>query len=317
MGSNQAPRKLGKGLAGLLNAPAVEVFHVEQSEPGGAQKPPERSESSISLELIDRNPEQPRTEFDVELINQLAASIQRSGVLQPIVVRPSPVAPGRFQIVAGERRYRAAKIAGLVSIPATVRILTDSETAEIALTENLQREDLNPMDRAWGLRKFAERFNLSHGEVADRVGFERPTVANLIRLTELEASVGDYLASGALSAGHGKALLGAPSGSGRETLAKQAVLEGWSVRQTEAAAKRLAQAAGGNTGSEVGGEGMGYASNAARDAVMVDLQRRLGQFLGTKVEIRPYGSAGRGAVVIDYYGLDHFDGLMRKIGFDH
>src|SRR5207248_2832206 len=152
---------------------------------------------------------QPRKVMDEGAIARLADSIKRSGLMQPVVVRP---AGGGYELIAGERRWRAAKLAGLVQIPALVREVGDEQAAEWGLVENVQREDLNAMERAWALRDLSQKFGLQQSELADRVGLDRSTVANLIRLTELEPEIADLIAKGKLSAGHGKALLMVPAG---------------------------------------------------------------------------------------------------------
>ncbi len=261
----------------------------------------------MSVDAVSPSPFQPRERFDDAGLASLAESIRRSGVMQPIIVRPAARQGGgtvRYELVAGERRWRAARLAGLASVPALVRDLDDESAAEWAVVENVQREDLNPIERARALRGLVERFGLTHGEIAERVGLERSSVANLIRLTDLDARVQELIATGALSAGHGKALLTAADAVRRVALAERAVRESWTVRRLEREARRT---------TAVGG-GADTKGGVAREAVIVDLERRLSQHLGTKVTIVTGASGARGRIVVEFYDLDHFDGLMARMG---
>ncbi len=332
-GTTGKVRRLGRGLSGLLGTPVaiappapggggVTALERPAAEPpggvppvtprapvevNGAQAPHDRGLEMIEVGAIAPSPFQPRRSFDEAAIAGLAESIKRSGLMQPVIVRPvrGPHGGGvrRFELVAGERRWRAAERAGLARIPAVVRDLSDEESAEWALVENMQREDLNPVDRAMALRAMCERFGLSHGQVADRIGVERPTVANLVRLTELEPGVLDLLASGRLGVGHGKALLGAPPGQPRLELAARAARESWSVRRTEREAARRAAPA------------PAPPRPGPPRPTHQSLEQQLGEHLGTKVRIATDASGARGRLTIEFYGLEHFDGLMARLGF--
>lgn len=299
-------RRLGRGLSALLQKSIqTDTQHtVVVSTPIATNVAPASDGllRELSLELITPNKYQPRREFDDIAIQQLAESIRQSGVLQPVLVRPT--GSGGYELVAGERRWRAAKLAGLAVVPAIVRELSDEDAAEFALVENLQREDLNPMERAWAFRALGERFGLSHGQIGEKIGIDRSTVANFIRLTELEVQVQEMLSAGKLSMAHGRALLAIPAGEQRTSLAAEALREGWSVRRLERAAAAIAK---------------GARSSASipnpKAASIEELERRLGDYLGTKVSISTDSTKKRGRVSIDFYGLDHFDGLMQKIGF--
>ena len=212
---------LGSGLSSL--------FEQNAADPAGGVQ-------TVRITEIEQNRSQPRKRFDDESLTELAESIQAHGMLQPIVVRP--VGERRYQIVAGERRWRAARVAGLSEIPVIVRELDDTAALEVALVENLIREDLNPIEEALGYRTLADRFSLTQEEIAQRVGKSRPAVANALRLLSLPEEIVDLLKSGALSPGHARALLSLPE---KEALAlSQRVLqEELSVRQTEALAKKL------------------------------------------------------------------------------
>lgn len=270
----------------------------------------------IPLAQIVTSRHQPRKVMDESALKGLADSIRVSGVMQPVAVREAGA--GLYELVAGERRWRASKIAGLSAIPAVVVRLSDEESAAWGLVENMQREDLNPMERAEGLKRLSEEFGLSHGQVAERVGLERSTVANLVRLVELEEEIRDRVASGALTAGHGKALLSVPAGKARKALANRCESAGWSVRRLEAtiAAGAYEGSPGGvriDDTSDVEETRVGGLSRAQAQAR--DLEKRLGEHLGTRVRIRTDASGKRGRVMLEFYDLDHFEGLMEKMGF--
>lgn len=329
-------RKLGRGLSALLQTPvAIEVApRVAEAAvslsagvaPGGgaaeAGSETARRNSGggggveqVLIEAVRPSPFQARRVFDEAPLRTLAESIRVTGVMQPVIVRMSKTNIGTYELIAGERRWRAAKIAGLTRLPAIVRELADEEAAEWGLIENLQREDLNAMDRAHGLRMMHERFGLSHARVAEKVGLERATVANLIRLTELEPEIAELISADALTSAHGKSLLSMAPGADRVRIAREAARNEWPVRKIEAEVKR-ALSGGQLPGAAGAGESMREPAGSPRDvtrAVLLDLERRLSQQLGTKVGIQSKGAA-RGEITIEYYGLDHFDGLMNKLG---
>jgi len=213
---------LGRGLDALM---------VDSSTEDGAK--------TVTLRLLDvqPNPDQPRRQFDDEALAELAASIGKHGILQPLLVRPMP--DGSYQIVAGERRWRAARIAGLTEVPVVIRELTDQQTAELALIENLQREDLNPMEEATGYQRLMEEYALTQEQVAGAVNKSRSAVANALRLLKLCPDVAAMVAKGTLSAGHARALLAAETAEDQLFLAKACVDEQWSVREIEAKMKKL------------------------------------------------------------------------------
>lgn len=298
------PSRLGKGLSGLIGTATVEV-------PAPALPTPEIRESVAGIryvrcDTIDINRYQPRRVFDEPSLESLAESIRRSGLMQPVIVRPQGA---RFELVAGERRWRAALRVGLEEIPALVRQLSDQDAAEWAVVENVQRADLNPLERAEAFKQLVEKFGMTHGEIGERVGLDRSSVANLIRLTELEPEVAGMVAGGQLTAGHAKTLLAVPAGSVRTELARECVRSGWNVRQLEERCRAISRDAGPERVKEVVGE------NALKEAAVKDLEKQLSQYLGTKVELRTNPAATRGKLVLEFYGLDHFDGLMQKIGF--
>ena len=217
---------LGRGLSSLI--PQGPASSVSPNAPSLARS----AESLVPLSLIDANPAQPRTSIRPEALEQLARSIQESGVVQPILVRP--VANGRFQIIAGERRFRAAQKIGMATIPAVVRTVADDRVLEFALVENIQREELTPIEEALALRRLQDELGLTQEALAGKVGKDRATVANTIRLLRLPAEVREELQRGTLSAGHARALLSIEDPAALRDLAAQAVKQGLSVRQVEA-----------------------------------------------------------------------------------
>ncbi|MCA9278171.1 MAG: ParB/RepB/Spo0J family partition protein [Phycisphaeraceae bacterium] len=262
----------------------------------------------INVEVIAPSPYQPRRKMDEAGLVGLAASIRRSGMMQPVLVRPIANENGgaAYELVAGERRWRAAVRAGLLRVPALVRHLSNEEAAEQSLVENVQREDLPPMDRAWALRRMAEQFGLTQTELADRVGLERSSVANLQRLTELEPELQEHIDAGSLSTGHGKALLSCEPGKRRIELGKQAAEAGWSVRKLEQMVK--------SSTSQVSTRSP--ATTPVRPAVHQEIEKKLAEHLGTRVRLRTDKAGKRGTLTMDFYDLDHFEGLMQRLGFD-
>lgn len=255
----------------------------------------------VAVGEVSPNPFQPRTEIAEEALAQLAASIREQGVMQPIVVRRgSGDAP--YEIVAGERRWRAAMLAGLRSVPALVRELSDEQSAEWALVENVQREDLNAMERAWALRTLCEKFGLTQAQAGDKVAIDRSSVANLIRLTELERDVQRLISSGDLTPGHGKALLVSQPGSVRGAFARRAAQERWTVRRLEQEIARTAR-------------GPKKPMEAPAAAALADMEERLGKHLGTKVRISTNAGATKGRIAISFYNLPHFDDVLTRMGF--
>lgn len=277
--------------------------------PGGEAGEGEHGVVMVEVGDVGPNRFQPRRVMDEAGVRALAESIRRSGLMQPVVVRPTGGGEVRWELVAGERRWRAAIEAGLGAIPAVVRALTDREAAEWALVENIQREDLNPMDRAFAFRALSENFGLTQQEIAERVGVDRSSVANYMRLTELEEEVAGMVSRGELSAGHGKALLGLPRGERRLSLARRVAGRGLPVRAVEKMV--VAEAGGAEAVVAEAGE------TERREAVMADVSARLTRALGTRVRVLPRRGAaggGRGRIVIEYYDLDQFDGLVGRLG---
>ena len=250
---------------------------------------------NVRLEKLQRGKYQPRIEFDEVSLNELADSIKSQGVMQPIVVRS--ISEDRFEIVAGERRWRASQIAGLDSIPALVREISDETAIAMALIENIQRENLNPMEEARALKRLQTEFELSQQEVANAVGKSRPVIANLLRLLSLTSAAADLLESGQIDAGHAKVLL-ALEGGQQASAAKKVAEANLSVRQTEAFVKALL-----NPSSNV--------AEAKTDPDIDRLERKLSEQFGTKVSIE--NRNGRGKLIIQYSNLDVLDGILGRI----
>ncbi len=245
--------------------------------------------------------------MDQPALNALAGSIATAGLMQPLVVRPLASEPGAYEVIAGERRWRALEILGRAEAPAMVRHVGDQQAAELALVENLQREDLNAMDRAAALQRLTEEFGLTHQQVAERVGVERVSVTNLLRLNELDLRTAEFVRTGSLSAGHGKVLAGITDVSVRVRLAESAAREEWSVRQLE----RNSQ------DDQIVPRGTKRGSGAKQlpSAHIARLERALEGHLGTRVRVKLGRKKGVGEVRIQFFSLDEFDGLMQRIGF--
>jgi ParB family transcriptional regulator, chromosome partitioning protein len=270
-----AERGMGRGLSALLTP----------SHENGAARASELRE--IPLELIDPNPRQPRREFDEASLVALADSLRERGVLQPVLLRPVP--GGTYELIAGERRWRAAQLAGFETVPALVREHDDAESLELALIENMAREDLNPIEEARACALLVEELGLTREDVGRRVGRSRVAVSNLLRLLDLPDEVLELLAAGHLTEGHGRALLTASDHETRRRLARSAVHEGWSVRQTEARARENGRRGGSRrTSAAPAGEPHPDQVEAARR-----LGDALGRALGADVQVAPRGDGYR------------------------
>ncbi len=291
-------RGLGRGLSALLGEADAEA--VAPATAGAPAQPAARPNGAqeVPIELIHRNPDQPRQHFSEEEIAELEASIRDKGVLQPILVRPSPKQPGEFEIVAGERRWRAAQRAGLSAIPALVRELTDDRAFEIAVVENVQREDLNAMEEAQAYRALMQRFGYTQDQAATAVGKSRSHVANTIRLLQLPETVQDHVLRGRLSAGHARAILASDD---QEAIAAQVVSRNLSVRDTEALVRAKAAGPKKTSGPR----------KPAKDADTTALEADLEDVLGMGVDIADKGGAGE--VRIRYASLEQLDEICRRL----
>ena len=281
------PSGLGRGLSALIDESVKPRGDDHSSASGGVRE--------IEVGRIRPNPSQPRKRFEEGALAELARSIAERGVLQPILLRET--ADG-FELVAGERRWRAAQRARLHRIPAIVRDLSDEATAEIALIENIQREDLNSIEEADGYRQLIERYGHTQEAVAGLVGKSRSHVTNLLRLLELPEAVRDMLSRGIISMGHARAIASAPD---PEALARQIVAEGLSVRQTEARARAAKPAR----------QHGGHTSQRPVDADLAALERQLGDMLGLRVKVA-HGRGG-GTVTLHYSSLDQLDMICQRL----
>jgi ParB family transcriptional regulator, chromosome partitioning protein len=294
-------RGLGRGLSALMGE--VDAVANPAAEP---TKPAQAGQRELPIELVRRNPEQPRRIFDKAELEALAETIRRQGVLQPILVRPHPEQAGEFQIVAGERRWRAAQVAGLRLIPAVVRELDDRAVAEIAIVENVQRVDLNAVDEAMGYRALIDRFGHTQDDIAQAVGKSRSHVANTLRLLQLPPEVQAYLSEGAISAGHARALLSAEEAD-IPGLTRQVIERRLSVRETEALARKPAPA--GKTPPAP--PRMSGRADGVKDADTAALEADLTEALGLHVFITDKG--GRGSIAIEYATLEQLDDVCRRL----
>jgi ParB family chromosome partitioning protein len=277
---------LGRGLDALLSA-STEMSNQESLQ-------------TIAIDRIRPGRFQPRSRMDEGSLNELAASIKAQGVMQPILVRP--VDANRFEIIAGERRWRAAERAGLADVPALVREVPDQAALALALIENIQREDLNPLEEAHGIKRLIEEFGLTHEAAAQAVGRSRSAVTNLLRLTQLAKAVQDYLLSGELDMGHARALIGLPAAQQAAAAAKVVAL-GMSVRDTE----RMMQAA-----QHPAPRKKRRARAKSDDADLARLENELSDALGTTVRIEATRE-GAGRIVVAYSSLDQLDGILAKL----
>jgi len=264
-----------------------------------------RQIAQIKIQSVIPNPRQPRMDFDSKAIQELADSIRSAGLIQPIVVRPLTGSPGRYELIAGERRWRACQTLGWSEIPAIVTNATDQDSGVWALIENVHRTDLNPMDRAAALQKLVSEFRLTHEALAEQLGMDRSSITNLLRLSELDSATADLVRKGHLTQGHAKALLGVSSQKTRATLAESAVRGDWSVRSLEREVQRLAE-------SEVD---VPRGTPASRRRSNIDaLERKLSQAIGTEVKIQTGKKPNTGKLLISFYSLEQFEGIVSRMG---
>ena len=340
-------RRLGKGLSALMGEPvrvsADSAFtgpsgHVERDDSvelasGSGVKTPlipslegvddERRVGNggsiifVGLDSIEPNPNQPRGQMDEEALKSLANSIRSAGVMQPILVRRSGGDKGgdwggKYEIIAGERRWRAARLAGLEAIPAVVRTIEDRESAEWAIIENIQREDLNAMEKAEGFLYLIEYYGLTQVQVAERVGIERSSVANLLRLNQLDQMTKEDIRAGRLSLGHGKALLGIMDTEGRRRLAEAVILGDWSVREAERRVKKLLRGDLESYNQNKGLRGV-RGGGAIKPEHIRMLELELEQLVEMKAEIRLDRSRAAGKVIISFRNVGEFERLLDRM----
>jgi len=298
---------LGRGLSSIIPG-------ADHSDAAGESSGPAVL-ADLPVAAISPNPHQPRVHFDEESLTELSASIAEMGVLQPILVRPST--DGNYELVAGERRWRAAQRAGLTTIPAVIRTTDDASSVEQALVENLHRQDLTPLEEAAAYQQLLEDFELTHDQIATRVGKSRSTITNSMRLLGLPPAVQHLLADGQLSAGHARALLGTPDRARQEQLARDAASGGWSVRMVEDAVR--SEVAGSDAGAgpepeptpsptELDGAGLTPATRL-RPPGLLELENLLAEQLETRVSVQM--TAKRGRVTIEFADLEDLERIYR------
>src|SRR5919198_3788587 len=291
--ADETRSRLGRGLASLIGDVGGEAAHAERP----------RNQRKVPIEFLKPNPRNPRRTFSDTELGELASSVKQHGVIQPIVVRPVKGAQDRYEIIAGERRWRASQMAGLHEVPIVPVDISDSDALEFAIVENVQREDLNPMEEALGYHALANEFKRSQDDIAKVVGKSRSHIANMMRLTKLPAEVQAFIATGQLSAGHARALIGVPD---PVAAAKRIVEEGLNVRQTEALAheegvperKPQKPRSGGGTTKQ-------------KDADTLALEKRVSDALGLTVTVNHRDPGG--TVQISYKSLEQLDEVMKRL----
>lgn len=284
-------KRLGRGLEALLGGDLDSADQADNS----SLSAPESAPNTLAIEKLQRGEYQPRTNMDQDSLQELAASIQAQGIIQPILVRP--VSDDKYEIIAGERRWRAAQIAQLEEVPVLVRNIPDEATLAVALIENIQRENLNPVEEAVGLKRLADEFELTHEEMAKSVGRSRTAVTNLLRLLSLSRGARQLLEHGKIEMGHARALLGLPTEQ-QDFAAAEVYSKGLSVRQTEALVRNYVKPKKTKSGTK-------------KTADIKKLEESLAEKLGTTVKVQD--SNGKGKLVIEYKSLDILDGIIAHI----
>jgi ParB family chromosome partitioning protein len=293
--------RLGRGLSAIIGPRTVSHFPPRVAAASDA--PPLPTDiRHVAIDAIVPNPRQPRLPFDDAGLKELAASIRANGIIQPVLLRSAQA--GRYELVAGERRWRAAKLAGLDSIPAVVRELSDAQSLELALVENLQREELGPLERAGGYQEYLHTFGASVEQLADRLGESRANVANYLRLLRLPTEIQQLITAGHLEMGQARALLGIDDPQRQLAIARLAGRRNLSVRQVE----RLAR------GSQTGAAEPRSPGPRARAKHLGDIERALTRALGLPVALQPGKKKNSGRVVIRYKNLDEFDRIAERLG---
>mgnify|MGYP006133451947 FL=1 len=292
-------KRLGRGLDALLSKPMAPV-----SRPETANAPSNDGLKNLPLEYLQRGQYQPRVNMRQDSLEELAASIKSKGIVQPIVARPIAKKDDiqRYEIIAGERRWRAAQMAGLAEIPAVIRDVPDEDAIAMALIENIQREDLNPLEESRALDRLIREFDLTHAEAAQAVGRSRASVSNLLRLQDLSDKVKPLLEDRKLDMGHARALLGIANATQQFDAARQVVKKSLSVRETEVLVKRILE----------GGSAMRLKKTPAQNADIRRLEIEISEKLGAKVSV-DHTANGAGKLVINYNSLDELDGILKHI----
>jgi len=303
----EKPKHLGRGLQSLLR-PIMPDFDQDgpilSSPQSESNFPPDNalhdSLKQLAIEAISPNPYQARTVWNEQELAELTDSIRANGIIQPIIVRPAGTG---YQLIAGERRYRAAKMASLTTVPALVRQASDEQLHEWSLVENIHRVDLNPIERAKAYRDYLSTFSLTQAEVAERLGEGRSVIANYLRLLDLPNEIKQMLADNQLSMGHARAILALPTDELRRKLANRAMAGRLSVREVERLVRRY-----------LAGTSQSPVTPQTKPPHILDLEKKLAGQLGTKVSIDTRKNGQRGRIVIEFYSLDEFDGMMERLG---
>lgn len=303
----EKPRHLGRGLQSLLSPIISGARETGQSKTGPTASPnfpPDKelrdSLREIEITAISPNPHQARTMWDEAQLVELAESIRANGIIQPIIVRP---AGSGYELIAGERRFKAAKIAAMTTIPALVRPATDEQMYEWSLVENIHRTNLNPIERAKAYQNYLNAFSLTQTEAAERLGEDRSVVANYLRLLDLPEEIKQMLAGEKLSMGHARAILSLPTDELRRKLANRAMAGRLSVREVERLVRKYLT---GSTETR--------ATTRSKPAHILDLEQKLSSQLGTRVSIETRRNGQRGKIIIEFYSLDEFDSIAERIG---
>ena len=303
----EKPRHLGRGLQSLISpitSVVAEAEHSLSGTPAVSKYPPDKelqdSLHEISIDSISPNPYQARTVWNEQELAELTESIRANGIIQPIIVRPAGTG---YQLIAGERRFRASKLASLTTIPALIRQASDEQLHEWALVENIHRVDLNPIERAKAYRDYVNTFSLTQAEAAERLGEGRSVVANYLRLLDLPQEIKQMLAEASLSMGHARAILALPTDELRRKLANRAMAGRLSVREVERLVRKY-----------LAGTGQVKTTLRSKPPHIIDIENKMASQLGTKVTIETRKNGQRGRVIIEFYSLDEFDGIMDRIG---
>jgi len=303
----QKPKRLGKGLQSLLgpitNEPGDANEQLRTTDFAYNSLPDKELHEAlqeISIDTISPNPYQARTVWDEQELTDLAESIKANGIIQPIIVRPVGSA---YQLIAGERRFRAAQLACLKTIPAIVRQATDKQILEWALIENIHRTDLNPIERAQAYQNYLSTFSLTQAEAAARLGEDRSVISNYLRLLDLPAEIKQMLAQNQLSMGHARAILSLPTDELRRKLANRALAGRLSVREVERLVRRY-----------LTGIGQAKTTIRSKPAHITDLESKLSSHLGTRVTIETRKNGQKGRITIDFSSLDEFDRIVERLG---
>ena len=292
--SDQPRRALGKGMGALLPTRT----HTQPLAPSPEPWEPHESSLNIPVDSIQPNPLQPRRVFQDNRLEELAQSIRANGIIQPLVVR---LVNGRYQLVAGERRWRAAKLAGVALVPVVVREIPDNRLLEITLIENIQREDLNPMETAHAFARLSAELNLNAEQIGLRTGKDRTTVINLMRLLQLPPDIQQLISEGKLTAGHGRCLLSLPKAELQREVSERAIGGGWSVRQVEQTCARM-----------TAGKTPKHVDEAKIDPNVKAAIQEMERKLGTRIHVKE-GARGRGRLEIEYYSAEDLDRIYDTI----